>query len=541
MDENSRVHPGCVNAANPYHECGVNCLERAARGEKRRDKKKIGNHSGVLGKKKDDERRVRQSCPKASNPYHQCDEFCSQRTTLADALAVTNDSDNHYRIKQGDLGKKKDAEKTVYPICAKASNPYHECDDFCIKRNTVANAPGVKKESDIRNGIKHNELSKNKDAGKMVYPNCARAANPYHECDENCLKRNTVSNTRGFKKESGSKILEDSQNFGRKKKGSDSDPISPRVLDNTPADPKSPRSHFSMKVVELENSGSFSSSEQHSEGIYSRVQSFDMEQVQFSQSVPASGNITPVRVTQTRVKEAEKFQTSSQFSSDQNVEVGRGNSKSSTFSFSGTAQTPEESDEEEVESVISDSCVSVGKYHVRSSVSSTLQAILEKYGDVAANCQLESASMRAYYLECLCSVVQELHSTSVQQLTKAKVKEMFLVLKDIESVNIDVSWLRGILNEILEAIELMIQHHAIESTKSKQKRSLETTKKELESRLEDLAQKEKEAADARVQVAETEAKLRMLEHECSHLDKTVSSIKSIVEKFQGKSLVDELL
>lgn len=43
--------------------------------------------------------------------------------------------------------------------------------------------------------------------------------------------------------------------------------------------------------MEAENGESFSSSEQHSEGIYSRDQSFDKGQIQYSQSVPMSGKI----------------------------------------------------------------------------------------------------------------------------------------------------------------------------------------------------------------------------------------------------------
>ena len=50
MDENGRVHPACANAANPYHECGVYCLEKIAEGKGRneKEKKKLGNPSSSL-------------------------------------------------------------------------------------------------------------------------------------------------------------------------------------------------------------------------------------------------------------------------------------------------------------------------------------------------------------------------------------------------------------------------------------------------------------------------------------------------------------
>ncbi|KAE8659448.1 GCIP-interacting family protein isoform 1 [Hibiscus syriacus] len=147
--------------------------------------------------------------------------------------------------------------------------------------------------------------------------------------------------------------------------------------------------------------------------------------------------------------------------------------------------------------------------------------------ETAANCRLESASMRAYYLECLCAVIQDLQFTSFKQLTKAKIKEIFAVLKDVESANIDVSWLRVPLNEISEAFDLVSQLQTFEAKKVKYESSLESVKKELESRMENLAEKEKEAAGAQELVAKTKAQLDDMENEYSQLDKAHSSIASI--------------
>lgn len=42
--ENGRVHPNCANASNPYHECGMACLEKIAQGQGQKEpKKKFGN------------------------------------------------------------------------------------------------------------------------------------------------------------------------------------------------------------------------------------------------------------------------------------------------------------------------------------------------------------------------------------------------------------------------------------------------------------------------------------------------------------------
>lgn len=138
--------------------------------------------------------------------------------------------------------------------------------------------------------------------------------------------------------------------------------------------------------------------------------------------------------------------------------------------------------------------------------------------------------MRGYYLECLCAVVQELQSTPSANVTKGKVKEMLAVVKDVESAGIDVNWLRDILNGLSDAIELT----TVEVTKANCDNLLKSTKKELETRLEELALKKKE-------VAETRARLSKLESESSQLEETAASLRPKVEKFKGKSLVDELL
>ncbi|MBA0591817.1 uncharacterized protein LOC105762939 isoform X2 [Gossypium raimondii] len=437
----------------------------------------------------------------------------------------------------------------VRPNCANAANPYHVCGAYCLEK--IADGKGYKEKDkkilDNRYGIKEVVRNKRTDDGGRSQPNCPKASNPYHECNDNCTQRSSKANIQGVRKESGSKFIDDSRSFDRKKKGSESQPKSPRALEITPAlgaiyhgDPNSLESHLYREKLEAENAESFSSFEQHPEEICSQEQSFDKAQIQYSQPLPMSGKIMSPGDTATKFK-GEKIQISPKVSSDASTEDGREDVTSSAFSFTGITQALEESDKEDNKSIISESCVSVGKYRVKESISSTLQSIFDKYGDIAANCQLESSSMRAYYLECLCAVVQELQSTPFNELTKSKVKEIFAVLKDVESANIDVSWLRALLNEISEAINLASQRQTFEAKKVKYESSLESVKNELESRMENLSQKEKEAADAREKVAEIKARLDDMEHECSQLDKTISSIASINEKFQGKSLVDELL
>lgn len=220
---------------------------------------------------------------------------------------------------------------------------------------------------------------------------------------------------------------------------------------------------------------------------------------------------------------------------------GASATESMSFTFTGITNPLEGSDDEEIQSVISDSCVSVGRYHIKETLASILQSIFDKYGDIAASCQLESLSLRSYYLECVCTVVKELQSSSAIHLTKPKIKELSAILKDVESAQIDVSWLRGIINDMTKDVELISQHRAIESAKSNCDSELEAKRKELASQMEDLSLKEKEAAIAKKQVAKTRARLSELELKASQLNETILSIRSKVENFQGRSLLDELL
>lgn len=195
----------------------------------------------------------------------------------------------------------------------------------------------------------------------------------------------------------------------------------------------------------------------------------------------------------------------------------------------------DDDDEDGVEldliSVMSDSCVSVGKYRVNSGVSTILRSIIDKHGDIAANCRLESASMRSRYLECLCSLMQELGSTPVGQLTELKVKEMVAVLKDLESVNIDVGWMRLVLEEFAQ------YQKNTDSEKERQEGLLKSKKQEMEIQEADLARIEKEVAEARLKVEVMKAELAKLETERLRMEEMGFKL----EKYKGKSFLDELL
>ena len=210
------------------------------------------------------------------------------------------------------------------------------------------------------------------------------------------------------------------------------------------------------------------------------------------------------------------------------------------FCFSGLHDN-EDSDGEETESVVSESRVPVGKYHVKESFAPILRSIFEKYGDIGASCHLESVVMRSYYVECVCFVVQELQSTPIMQLAKSKIMELMAILKDVESAQLRVAWLRSIVDEITENIELIDEHCVAETAKANSDREVESLNKELESNLEILAQKEQEVTDIKTRIEAIRERLSELELKSCDLDKNILSIKSKVDNLDSKSLLDELV
>ncbi|PKU61855.1 pre-mRNA-splicing factor syf2 [Dendrobium catenatum] len=76
MENKARVHPECINASNPYHECVDYCYKKIAEA-KALEAEKLDEDQDVV--KDPEERQVHPDCINASNPYHECSEFCFRR------------------------------------------------------------------------------------------------------------------------------------------------------------------------------------------------------------------------------------------------------------------------------------------------------------------------------------------------------------------------------------------------------------------------------------------------------------------------------
>ncbi|XP_030461405.1 uncharacterized protein LOC115681568 [Syzygium oleosum] len=411
---------------------------------------------------------------------------------------------------------------------------------------------------------------------ERVHPDCVNASNPFHRCVEDCYIKIATSKARKSKSFTGYNVGTDGFQNSRRKTARGSS------FNNKPANAhekstvhtvpvatdRSSTANLTSPKSELESTNPVSSSVPFSGEIHVEDFSFNRGQLGTSRLTTTSGHATPalglspdrhVKASSSGVTEITSWKPPKETESNQHhmppevvssiavngAEEGTQHRGVHDHSLSSSISDPdrpsEESREEEVHSVALDSRVTVGKYYVKESVSSTLRAIFDKYGDIAESCRMESIAMRSYCLECVCLVVHDLRSSSTTQLTESKLREMSAVLKDLESSQIKVDWLRQVLERLSKSGELITQCDAIKVEKAKCDRVFETTKKKLERHLEDLAEKEQAVADAKARVAKTQDRLCQIELESSKLEESVASLQSQIKSGRIGSLLDELV
>ncbi|CAL9131262.1 unnamed protein product [Musa acuminata var. zebrina] len=137
------------------------------------------------------ERKVNPGCINASNPFHVCGEYCVRRSHGANPRSPLLDlagaaAQVGYRRKEdrGNIA----AERNVALSCPNASNPYHQCGGYCSSRNPTVNGQKKEKRSAQNGGI-HKENQGFAIVEKNVNPSCLNSSNPYHRCAEYCSPR----------------------------------------------------------------------------------------------------------------------------------------------------------------------------------------------------------------------------------------------------------------------------------------------------------------------------------------------------------------
>lgn len=244
-----------------------------------------------------------------------------------------------------------------------------------------------------------------------------------------------------------------------------------------------------------------------------------------TRSIPVSANTTPVHHNY-QIIAAETYEQEKQYEPPELAD------ESQSFSIQEIAKM--RGLKEESQSMISESYVSVANYRVKSSVAETLQAIISKHGDIAASSKLQSNVTRSYYLESLAAVVMELRTSGLKDLTKTRVAEMAAVVKDMESVKIEVTWLKKAVAELGEAVECAGEYEAAKAEREACERDMKARKGEMEEMREELGKREKEIRECRERVTAVAGKLGQLEMKGSRLSKNLDMFHSKVDKFQGE-------
>ncbi|CAH2073121.1 unnamed protein product [Thlaspi arvense] len=185
--------------------------------------------------------------------------------------------------------------------------------------------------------------------------------------------------------------------------------------------------------------------------------------------------------------------------------------------------------------------VSVGEYKVKTSLSSTLQSIFDKYGDITSESKLQSLSTRTYHLETLAKVVIELQSTPLHRLSESRAGEILAIVKDIETAKIRAGWLRSTLEDVVEATRFIKKRDTVVMDKEACEQGLLLAKQEMEISMKKLAEKEKEMNEFRERLMKTTGKLGSLEMKRTCLDKRFVFLTSKVEKFHGQSVFKDIL
>ncbi|XP_074308126.1 uncharacterized protein LOC141643004 [Silene latifolia] len=148
-------------------------------------------------------------------------------------------------------------------------------------------------------------------------------------------------------------------------------------------------------------------------------------------------------------------------------------------------------------------------YKVKPHYVGLLTSILSNYGDIGANCSMESVTFRSICMEHVCDIVQTLKNTTLKVMTKKQLQSMMASISDLEKERVDVGWLRKRLDEIFEVEKAIVELEESSNLKKlhgEQLTKVETIKEKLEEykRAIDDLQKKVNLAESDLSVAETQ-------------------------------------
>ncbi|KAK4436680.1 hypothetical protein Salat_0001900 [Sesamum alatum] len=132
-----------------------------------------------------------------------------------------------------------------------------------------------------------------------------------------------------------------------------------------------------------------------------------------------------------------------------------------------------------------DGLVNINGYRVKSMTAPVLEAILAKYGDIAAHCLYKSTSVKASLLEVVCNIVQRLQCYDFEAIL-SDLEAMENEVADVEASKIKVSWLQEHLANVRKVAVFREKSFQLKKTKVKTGLVTKAATKELKQRQAEL-------------------------------------------------------
>ncbi|XP_059670814.1 uncharacterized protein LOC132316338 [Cornus florida] len=198
-------------------------------------------------------------------------------------------------------------------------------------------------------------------------------------------------------------------------------------------------------------------------------------------------------------------------------------------------------DLDEVGSFLDSTLVTVNGYVVKPEWGSLLRAIFSRYGDIAKDCSVVSIRSRSSFLEMICEIIQKLHDTEFIRITPVDLKSMLDQVRDLETVRMEVGWLRERLDDIFEAMQLFRGYSTLKEAQRRKVPAIEKKKEELKSINMEIVDLLEKFVFLKEKAALAEEELTPMKAEAEKIDETVSETKAKVKCFYQKSLVHGLV
>ncbi|XVF59694.1 hypothetical protein PTKIN_Ptkin07bG0296600 [Pterospermum kingtungense] len=199
------------------------------------------------------------------------------------------------------------------------------------------------------------------------------------------------------------------------------------------------------------------------------------------------------------------------------------------------------SNHDEVESFLFDrALVTVEGYRVKEASALILRKVMEKHGDIAANCIMVMVENRSFFLEKLCEIIQTLQTTKFVDVKQSAVKKMLALVADLGRINLDVEWLQKRLEEILEAIEFIKQSSCFKESMERNAQTIQKSKRALRIYEGRMLTRKAQIRALKEKASLEKEKMDAAEAENRDILQRVSNLKQKVKRFIKESLLHDL-